>query len=412
MEGKYSLNEIVSAVQSGELQAYYQPQYNAKKGVIGGAEALVRWVKPDGTMIMPKDFIPVLEEHGRLSDVDWIIAEEACKTIKELGCKAVRISVNFGREHATDKHFIERLDQLVSSYNISKDLFGVEITESDVVADRQDVINWVNEVVAAGYMVSIDDFGSGMSSLSFVKDIPAQILKIDRSFLNDNCLTERGRITLESVFYFAHRLKLLTVVEGVDTQEQLQFINTCDCDYIQGFIFSEPVSRNEFLSMCFEEASVEVGAINPFENQSMFGQVRVLVESVYKKFPLIIYINLSKNSYQIMRKENYIDDLMPETGTYDDGYEFVKNQASPEDQIEIEEAFLRENLLAAYHRGEERVVRIVNLTLPDGKEYRMALEDYFMENPASNDIYAVSFVHSVGFDAKTYVGNASIIRMP
>ena len=232
MENKYLLHDIVAAMEVGELQAYYQPQYNAKQGVIGGAEALVRWVKSDGTVILPKDFIPILEEAGQLSLVDWFVAEDACRTIKQLKDKAVRISVNFGREHAKDSHFIERLDKLIDSYEIDKKFFGVEITESDVAADKKEVMKWVCDIENAGYMVSIDDFGSGMSSLSFVKDVPARVLKIDRSFLNDNCLTEKGRITLESVFYFAHRLKLLTVVEGVETQEQLQFINTCDCDFV------------------------------------------------------------------------------------------------------------------------------------------------------------------------------------
>ena len=220
MEEQLLLNNILTAIEEGELQAYYQPQYNAKKGVVGGAEALVRWVKPDGSVILPKDFIPILEERGQLAVVDWFIAEEACKTIKLLKSRAVRISVNFGREHAHDPLFVEKLNRLVEAYGINKDLLGIEVTESDVATDKKDVIEWVHNLHAAGYTVSIDDFGCGMSSLSFVKDVPAKILKIDRSFLADNCQTERGKMTLESVFYFAHRLQLVTVVEGVETVYQ------------------------------------------------------------------------------------------------------------------------------------------------------------------------------------------------
>jgi EAL domain-containing protein (putative c-di-GMP-specific phosphodiesterase class I) len=403
---KYSLEEILAAIDAGQLKAYYQPQYSATKGFIGGAEALVRLEKDDGSIIYPDDFIPILEENNKVASVDWFVAEDACKTIKELEDKAVKISVNFGREHAKEKDFIEKLNSLVSKYDIPKHLFGVEITESDVVADRDDVIAWANAIDKAGFVVSIDDFGSGMSSMSFVKDIPAKVLKIDRSFLNDNCLSEKGRVTLESVFYFAHRLKLITVVEGVETKQQLQFLSTCDCDYIQGFIFAKPVPRHEFIKLCKEENSVEVEAVNPFESPSMFGQIRVLIESVYKKFPLIIYINLTKNSYQIMRIENYIDNALPETGTYDDGYEYIKNMAAPEDQIKIEEAFKRENLLNAYFDGKERIVRIVYLNGEDGIKRRVALEDYFMKNPASDDIYAVSFLHVVQFEEETYIGDA------
>ena len=403
MEEKVLLHDIVSAMEAGELQAYYQPQYNAKKGVIGGAEALVRWIKPDGTVIMPKDFIPVLEENGQLSIVDWFVAEEACKTIKELGDKAVRISVNFGREHARDIDFIPKLNAIIEEYDIDKEYFGVEITESDIASDMDAVINWVNEIENAGYMVSVDDFGSGMSSLSFVKDIPAKVLKIDRSFLNDNCQSKKGRIALESVFYFAHRLKLATVVEGVETEEQLQFINTCDCDYIQGFLFSKPIPKEEFLTMCIEEAPVEITTSDAFEGQAMFSMVNLLIDSVYQKFPLIIIANISKNSYQVYRKESFIDAAIPATGTYDDGCKIVKRLSDPKNYEALGEAFSRENLLKAHARGEKRVIRILNQYDKNGKMHRMAIEDYFIENPSSNDVYIVSFIQTLDFEDGVYL---------
>ena len=404
MEKKYLLNDIVAAMESGELQAYYQPQYNAKQGVIGGAEALVRWVKKDGTVVLPKDFIPILEEAGQLSLVDWFVVEDACKTIKQLGDRAVRISVNFGREHAGDGQFIEKLNRLVESYGIDKYYLGVEITESDVAADKEKVMNWVHDIEQAGYMVSIDDFGSGMSSMSFVKDVPARILKIDRSFLNDNCLTEKGKITLESVFYFAHRLNLITVVEGVETQEQLQFINTCDCDYIQGFIFSEPVPKGDFITMCVDEAPVEIKTTDPFDDQSaVFEQVRILIESVYKKFPVIKFANLSKNSYTFMRRENFLNSAIPETGTYDDCIRSVVDMTVPESKDEIEKAFNRKSLLDAYAAGKKRVLRIANQIDEHGNVHKVAIEDYFMENPRSKDVYIVSFLQSLDFEDGTYV---------
>ena len=229
--------QIVSAIENRELQAYYQPQYNPRKGVIGGAEALVRWIKPDGIIVSPSYFIPELEATSKVGVVDWYIAEEACKTLKELGPKAVKISVNFGREHAKDEKFVDKLNDIVDKYGVDRSLLGIEITESYLAAGKEKVIDWVSKVVNAGYTVSIDDFGFGMSSLSFVKDVPAEVLKIDKSFLEDNCQSEKGRITLESVFYLTHRLRLTTVVEGIETKEQLDFINTCDCDYIQGYIF-------------------------------------------------------------------------------------------------------------------------------------------------------------------------------
>ena len=400
------LDNIVAAMENNELQAYYQPQYNPKRGVIGGAEALVRWIKPDGTVIPPVDFIPELEAKGQVGIVDWYVAEEACKTIKRLGDKAVKISVNFGREHAKDENFIHKLNKLLKTYDIDRSLFGVEITESDVATEKAEVVDWVNRLEEAGYTVSIDDFGSGMSSLSFVKDVPAKVLKIDKSFLEDNCESEKGRITLESVFYMAHRLRLTTVVEGVETKEQLDFINTCDCDYIQGFLFSKPVSHDDFVKMCTEEAPVSVDYIDPFSNATAFGQVRVLIDAVYKKFPLIIFVNLTRNSYHVMKKENFIETSIPSTGSYDEGYDIVKNLSDPEDYEELEKAFSRENLLAAHARGEKRVIRIVRQHDNQGNYHRIALEDYFMDNPESKDVFMVSFMHNVQFGEETYLRNA------
>ncbi len=398
------VEEIVSAIEKGEIQTYYQPQYNTTKSVIGGAEALVRWKKSDGSFISPGEFIPNLEKSGHVDMIDWFVAEEACKTIRELGNKAIRISVNFARVHAHDKDFVSKLDNLVDCYGIDKRLLGIEVTESDVVTDTKIVIDWVKDISDAGYTVSIDDFGCGMSSLSFVKDVPAKILKIDRSFLNDNCQSERGRMALESVFYFAHRLKLTTVVEGVETEEQLQFINTCDCDYIQGFLFSKAVSKDEFLNMCMQEAPVEMSYSGSFNEQSMFGQVQLLLDSMYTKYPFIILVNLSKNVYQIIHKEDYFDDSLSEIGTYDDGYEFVKSLYPKKLHAKIEEAFSRENLMKAYNRGEKSVIRIINQIKDDGNSYRWAIEDYFIENTKSNDIFFVSFLHSVDFDSNTYIG--------
>jgi EAL domain-containing protein (putative c-di-GMP-specific phosphodiesterase class I) len=404
MKGKL-INEIVAAMETGELQAYYQPQYNPRKGVIGGAEALVRWVKADGTVIPPSEFIPELEEKGQVSIVDWYITEEACKTIQKLGDKAVKISVNFGREHAKDIHFVEKLDKLVSSYHIDKSLIGVEITESDVVAEREAVVAWVNRVEEAGYTVSIDDFGSGMSSLSFVKDVPAKVLKIDKSFLEDNCQSEKGRITLESVFYMAHRLRLTTVVEGVETKEQLDFINTCDCDYIQGFLFSKPVPHDEFFNMCTNEAPVDVDFFDPFASQTAFGQVRALIDAVYSKFHMVIFTNLTRDSYHVLKRETLMNTLLPETGSYTDGYNYARSMCKEEDVDTLDKAFTRENLLEAYDRGEKSVVRIVGQRTEEGEYHKVAFEDYFMNHPDSNDVFMVSFIHYVDFSDDTYVGD-------
>lgn len=398
--------QIVSAIENKELQAYYQPQYNPRKGVIGGAEALVRWIKPDGIIVSPSYFIPELEAANKVGVVDWYIAEEACKTLKELGPKAVKISVNFGREHAKDEKFVDKLNDIVDKYGVDRSLLGIEITESYLAADKEKVIDWVNKVVNAGYTVSIDDFGFGMSSLSFVKDVPAEVLKIDKSFLDDNCQSEKGRITLESVFYLTHRLRLSTVVEGIETKEQLDFINTCDCDYIQGYIFSKPVPHDDFIYMCTKENPVLIDHYDPLVRSTAFGQAMMLIDAVYKKFSLIIFANLTNNSYHVMKRRNFIKAIIPETGTYDEGVDVVKRLSDEIDYPEIDRAFSRENLIAAYNRGEEKVIRFVRQHDDNGLYHRIAIEDYFMDNLDNEDIFMVCFIQRLDFADDIYLNNA------
>ncbi len=397
--------QIVSAIENRELQAYYQPQYNPRKGVIGGAEALVRWIKPDGIIVSPSYFIPELEAASKVGVVDWYIAEEACKTLKELGPKAVKISVNFGREHAKDEKFVDKLNDIVGKYGVDRSLLGIEITESYLAADKEKVIDWVSKVVNAGYTVSIDDFGFGMSSLSFVKDVPAEVLKIDKSFLEDNCQSEKGRITLESVFYLTHRLRLTTVVEGIETKEQLDFINTCDCDYIQGYIFSKPVPHDDFIYMCTKENPIAMDHYDPLSRSTAFGQAMMLIDAVYKKFSLIIFANLTNNSYHVMKKRNFIDVIIPETGTYDEGVGVVKSLSDEIDYPEIDRAFSRENLIAAYNNGVEKVVRIVRQHDNNGVYHLIAIEDYFMDNPDNDDIFMVCFIHRIDYSDEVYLNN-------
>lgn len=407
MESKV-LKEIREAIRKGELKAFFQPQYFSDSASIGGAEALVRWVKADGTIIPPSEFIPQLEKDGGVSVVDWFITKETCKTIKALGKNAVRISVNFGREHAYDKDFIQKLNAIVEEYDVDKSLIGVEITETDVSVDRIKVLDWARGIEEAGYTIAIDDFGVGLSSLSFVKDVPAKILKIDSSFLDDNCQSEKGRIALESVFYFAKRLKLKTVIEGVETDEQLKFIHTCDCDYIQGFLFSKPIPQDDFIDLCKNRKSADKSLSTSFDNLGILGQMQLLVDSVYMKYSFIVYANLSKNSYQIMRKNNYIDELVPETGKYDEGYEYVKNLYPIEYHKDIEEAFSRQNLLKAFLRGKKRVVRVIKIIGEDGNLFSNAIEDYFFENKSNKDIYVVSFFHTIKDERLNFIDHTRV----
>ncbi|SFQ16476.1 EAL domain, c-di-GMP-specific phosphodiesterase class I (or its enzymatically inactive variant) [Lachnospiraceae bacterium XBB1006] len=389
------VSQIIKAMEDGELQAYYQPQYNPKRGIIAGAEALVRWVKKDGSIVSPLEFIPQLEKAGQVQMVDWYMAECACRLIQKMGDRAVKLSINFSRNHACDENFVEKLCDLAESYGVERSLLGVEITESDIAIEPERLSDWIRKIYHAGFPVLIDDFGTGMSSLALVKDIPANVIKIDRAFLNDNCQSEKGKIALETVFYYAHRMKLATIVEGVETLEQLYFLNTCDCDYIQGFLFSKPVPEDTFLRLWNEAVPVKVDLRDPIAYKTVFGTFHMLAEAIYKKYPLIIFSNLSKNSYSIRRKENVIDDVIPETGSYDEGIINMKKFLEKRHHAEFDAAFSKESLFAAHDRGEDNVVRVFEQTNEQGERVMVGIEDYFLENKYSNDLFLVTFIHVV-----------------
>lgn len=230
-EDKIILTEIENAMSSGELQAYYQPLYDALTNKMVSAEALVRWVKNDGTVVSPAYFIPVLEKNDAILTVDWYILEESCKLLRyqiDNKFNPVPISVNFSRMHLVyESDITEHICRIVDSYALEHKWIEIEITETAFINQPEAVTQLVQEIRALGFKVAIDDFGSGLSSLSFVKDVEVDTLKIDRSLLSKNCETDKERILLESIFNFAHRLRLTTVAEGVETKEQLGFLRTC-----------------------------------------------------------------------------------------------------------------------------------------------------------------------------------------
>ena len=198
----------------------------------------------------------------------------------------------------------QRLADIVNAHGLEHRLIIVEITESAMIHED----NLMREMVAAlhenGFEFSIDDFGSGLSSLSMVADTLPDEIKLDRSLLKKNCEDERERIILESIFQFAARLNIRTVAEGVETKEQLGFLRTCNCNLIQGFYFAKPMPENEFreclVSRCRhnEEDILEI--------QSEAAAVQLLLQAVCMRYPLIIYGNLTRNSfYTILSIKDY-----------------------------------------------------------------------------------------------------------
>ncbi len=395
--GMETLADIRGALHAREMQVYYQPQYDALTGKLVGAEALARWVKPDGTVIMPGSFIPVLEESDAIMELDWYMYRETCGFLKrqaQQGIGQVPLSVNFSRRHVAEKDFVEKLCAVADECGADRKYIVVEITES-ALAGREDAIKeLVRQVREAGFRVAIDDFGSGLSSLSFVKDIEVDVLKIDKSLLSNNCENEKERIVLESIFTFAHRLKLTTVAEGVETRQQLGFLRTCSCKVIQGFLFAKPMPAEDFWRLAMERPKAEETE-DILVTQPPSSAVQLLLDAVFIRYPLVIFSNLTRNSFYMMAYENFTRQSCPSTGVFEELIQHGASTMYPDDQQLFLDTFSIENQMKAYRRGDKFISVVTRQLGDDGIYRRVETTNYFVKNPSVDDVLVISLCHNL-----------------
>lgn len=228
--------------------AYYQPQFNHSNGRIVGAEALVRWIHPEYGIQSPADFIPVLENSGNITRLDLYVFEEVCRFLRKCideNLKVVPVSFNVSRHDLYSENFIDKMEKIRTQYNIPVKYLRVEITESAALSDNKFISSKVDEFHSLGYIVEMDDFGSGYSSLNALKDIEVDIIKLDMIFLRGK-IGGRGGIIISSIVRMANWLGTPIIVEGVETVEQADYMKSIGCDYIQGYLYSKPVPEDEF----------------------------------------------------------------------------------------------------------------------------------------------------------------------
>lgn len=245
-------NKMEEALQNEGFQVYLQPKYYLPTGEIIGAEALVRWVEEDGTIVQPDTFIPLFERNGFILKVDFYVYEQVLKRMEQWiqeGRKHICVSVNVSRVHIRTYDFFIKLNQLMEKYHVPKDSLELELTESIIGGAQSTTRDFVMECKKEGYHVSIDDFGSGYSSLNLLKDLPVDILKIDKGFLDETQESERSSIIVQQVVEMAKKMQIGTLCEGVETLQQADFLKGIGCDMAQGYLFSKPVPMNEFEKM-------------------------------------------------------------------------------------------------------------------------------------------------------------------
>ena len=238
-----------AALAEQQFIVYFQPKYQLKKMAPYGAEALVRWKKPSGEIVLPNEFIPIFERNGFITKLDYYVWEKVCQFIdSELsqGRNPAPISVNVSRVNLYNPDFMDSLIDLIHRYHIPPHYLNLELTESVFSEDAELIQRAVNYLHDAGFTILMDDFGSGYSSLNILKDVDLDVLKIDMKFFSKGNTAEKGAKIIEAVIRMAESLDMMVIAEGVEEKHQVDFLNDLGCDYIQGYYFGRPMSQDQY----------------------------------------------------------------------------------------------------------------------------------------------------------------------
>lgn len=249
-------NSLRRAVEREEFVLFYQPQIDIRNGKIVGFEALLRWYHPDYGLVPPMEFIPIAEESGIIVSIGEWVLKTACMQNKkwiDSGLEPHLIAVNLSARQFQQNNVVEMIDRIRCEAGLGPELLELEITESTAMQDLDLTIDVVNQLRKKGIRVSLDDFGIGYSSLNYLKQLPIDTLKIDKSFVRDITANSKEEAIAKSVISLAHKLNLTVVAEGVETKEQLLFLKEEGCDKVQGYLFSKPLPAEEIEKMLREK---------------------------------------------------------------------------------------------------------------------------------------------------------------
>ena len=259
------LREVEFGIRNNEFTFYLQPKCNMLTGKVVGSEALVRWFKPDGRLVNPGTFIPVLERNGLVFKLDRVVWEEVCKWQRyciDMEYPLLPISVNVSRADIFSMDVAAYLQNLIQKYDIPIDCIELEITESAYVSESGGLGAEINRFKEMGFKVLMDDFGSGYSSLNSLKELDIDILKIDMRFLKmDFSTKEKGVSILESIVNMAASLEMPVVVEGVETDEQVRFLKEMGCKYAQGYYYYKPMDKSDYELLLDEPDRLDMDGI-------------------------------------------------------------------------------------------------------------------------------------------------------
>ena len=349
---------ILKALVNKEFCFYVQPKCNIKNGKIIGGEALVRWVKPDGSLVPPGVFVPVMEEHGLITRLDSFIWEQVCLNMKkwiEEDLPVPPMSVNVSRIDINQLDVADEFIRLIRKYEIPASCIEIEITESAYMDDDYLLLNTIDKLHRHGFKVLIDDFGSGYSSLNMLKDTQADVLKLDMKLLSDAESNEKKSTSiLESILEMSRQIRVPAIIEGLETPKQLKIMSSLGCEFAQGYYFYKPMPASEYEELLRDPAKV---------GSSDEGRV-VLQKSHLQQFSDYFIkaanVDIITGHYEFIKKDEMHDKVnQPEAATI---FEYIDRFAElglvhPDDLFDYRILFNTNVLMSLIEKGHKNILK-------------------------------------------------------
>lgn len=340
---QFIINEVNKALEEEQFEVYLQPKINLVTDRSYGAEALVRWIHPQRGMISPGEFIPIYERNGIIGRLDYYMWSHVCKLLRKWldeGKNPNPISVNVSRVNIYNPRLVEIFKKLITEYRIPAHLLNLELTESAFMEDQNLVMTTMSKLHKLGFKIMMDDFGSGYSSLNVLKDMEVDYLKVDMKFLQqDQGFNGKGEKVLTSVIRMAKWLHLPSIVEGVETMEQVDFLKCIGCEYAQGYYYAKPMPIADYEAFIAREE--EMGAkIGTNDNTGIVGELWNTRSSVSLFFdmldvPVAIY-EYRKDKLELLRSNSKYDTVIGLEGELD---ESERDRRMEEERLILQEAF-------------------------------------------------------------------------
>ena len=245
-------SEMQKSLKNGEFKIFIQPKWNIVEDRIYGGEALVRWIKKNGDMVYPSDFIPVFESNGFIENLDFYMLEQLCIKMKDMRKQEGKyrffpISINQSRVLINNPDYVNNVEKVLKRYETDVTKVQLEITENVFFDQREKMVEVVNQLKKLGLELAMDDFGSGYSSLNILKDVPFDILKIDKDFFDESIISNASTVILKKIFEMAFDLGIDVICEGVETKDQVEMLKKFGCSKVQGYYYGKPMPVDEFI---------------------------------------------------------------------------------------------------------------------------------------------------------------------